>query len=461
MIEMQDPKPKNVAGLVKSRLTAGVLSRYLTKPQVTLTAIVIAIALGLSRFSVVEGLRPIGEIYLALLQMSVLPFLMAAIPLAMRSAFAQGNAGRLLVSVLSWLVLFTCVVAALGIITPLVVFGLFPIGSGTVTAVGGLVGETSRHIDIEFAMDVTRAASALNGDTHNWIVDFFPSNIFAALSGNQITSVLVFIIIFGIGMAVVERRTGSSLFSELTHLHDVCLLNFEWLNLFVPFGIIALIAPQIARLGSGVLFILAQFLALFAAMSIVVIGASILLTARAIGEPASRAFTAMMKPLTLVAATRNAIACTPLAVDVMTNELKVSRASCELFIPLGFAILRIGYVLHFVASTIFLGALVGRSFSMSEMLLIGVLSTIASFGTIGLNGPAGLASFAAVLRPFALSYELALPILLVVDPIIGMLRAAVTVGVSCAVAALAGGRQKGDDVFLDPTHPASDVRDQI
>jgi Na+/H+-dicarboxylate symporter len=116
------------------------------------------------------------------------------------------------------------------------------------------------------------------------------------------------------------------------------------------------------------------------------------MTARGIGKPASKAFTAMMKPLTLVAATRNAIACTPLAVDVMTNELKVSRASCELFIPLGFAILRISFVLHFVAATIFLGALVGRSFSISEMLLIGVLSAIASFGTIGLNGPAGLAS---------------------------------------------------------------------
>jgi proton glutamate symport protein len=433
---------------VKSKLTTDTLSRYLTKPQVTLSAIAIAIALGLSRFSLVESLRPIGDIYLSLLQMSVLPFLMAAIPLAMRSAFAQGNAGRLLAGVLAWLALFTCVIAMLGIITPLVAFALRPISSTTVAAVGGLVGETSRQIDIEFPMDVATASAATNGGT-NWLVDFFPSNIFAALSSNQITSVLVFILIFGVGMAVVERRTGNSLSFELTHLHDVCLLIFEWLNLFVPFGIIALIAPQIAKLGSGVLLILAQFLILFAAMSVLVIGASIWLAARAIGAPVSRAFVAMMKPLTLVAATRNAIACTPLAVDVMTNELKVSRASCELFVPLGFAILRIGYVMHFAAATIFLGALVGRSFSISEMLLIGVLSAVASFGTIGLNGPAGLASFAAVLRPFALSYELALPILLVVDPIIGMLRAAVTVAVTCAVAALAGGRQRGSDVFLD------------
>jgi hypothetical protein len=41
-----------------------------------------------------------------------------------------------------------------------------------------------------------------------------------------------------------------------------------------------------------------------------------------------------------------------------------------------------------------------------------------------------------------------------VDPIVGMLRAAVTVAVTCAIAALAGGRQQTDDVLLDPSAAA-------
>ena len=134
----------------------------------------------------------------------------------------------------------------------------------------------------------------------------------------------------------------------------------------------------------------------------------------------------------------------------MTKDLHASRAGCELFIPLGFTIFRFGYILHFAATTIFIGALLSRDFSMSEMLLIGVLSTLASYGTIGLNGPAGLAALAAVLRPFALSFELALPILIIVDPIIGMLRASVTVAVTCAIAALSCGRQQGEDILLAP-----------
>jgi Na+/H+-dicarboxylate symporter len=70
--------------------------------------------------------------------------------------------------------------------------------------------------------------------------------------------VLVFAAIFGISMAVCERRSGRSLFGALQGLHDACLLIFQWLNYFVPIGIIALIAPQIAPLGPRVYVVLAH-----------------------------------------------------------------------------------------------------------------------------------------------------------------------------------------------------------
>jgi proton glutamate symport protein len=443
------PRTPKGPGSRKFKLSGA--SRYLNKPQVTLAAVAIAIALGLSRLPMVETLRPIGETYLALLQMSVLPFLLAAIPLAIRSAIGQGAARRILIGFAIWLFVFTALIAAIGILVSVLVFGLYPIGAHTIASVGGLVGDASGQVDIEYIMDLATASSATEQLIRtNGLAELVPANIFAALSGNQITGVLVFTGIFGVSMAVTERRTGNSFFSELKHLHDVCLLIFEWLNLFVPVAIVALIAPQIAQLGSDVLLVLAQFLLLFAACSFLLIGVSIVLIAWAVKAPLGRTFSEMMKPLTLVAATRNSIACIPLGIEVMTKDLHASRAGCELFIPLGFTIFRFGYILHFAATTIFIGALLSRDFSMSEMLLIGVLSTLASFGTIGLNGPAGLAALAAVLRPFALSFELALPILIIVDPIIGMLRASVTVAVTCAIAALSCGRQQGEDILLAP-----------
>ena len=45
---------------------------------------------------------------------------------------------------------------------------------------------------------------------------------------------------------------------------------------------------------------------------------------------------------------------------------------------------------------------------------------------------------AAVLRPFGLSYELALPLMIVVDPIVSMIRAMLNVALNCQIPALAG-----------------------
>ena len=63
-----------------------------------------------------------------------------------------------------------------------------------------------------------------------------------------------------------------------------------------------------------------------------------------------------------------------------------------------------------------------------------LLSTAASFVTLGVTG------LAAVLRPFGLSYELAVPLMIIIDPIANMLRVMVNVAVNCTIPALAGGR---------------------
>jgi len=48
---------------------------------------------------------------------------------------------------------------------------------------------------------------------------------------------------------------------------------------------------------------------------------------------------------------------------------------------------------------------------------------------------------AAVLRPFGLSYELALPLMVILDPIASMVRAMVNVALNSQIAALAGARE--------------------
>ncbi len=44
-----------------------------------------------------------------------------------------------------------------------------------------------------------------------------------------------------------------------------------------------------------------------------------------------------------------------------------------------------------------------------------------------------------MLRPFGLPYELAFPLLVIIDPLVRMVRIMLNVAVNCMIAALAGG----------------------
>jgi Na+/H+-dicarboxylate symporter len=414
--------------------------RFLNRPAATMAAIAVAVALGLSGLSVARALRPIGDLYVALLQMCVLPFLLAAIPLAVRSAITGAAGSRTVGSLIVSVVGAIGVVGLIGALIPVIAFHFAPFDPSSIAAIGALVGGVSGNVDLEFALDAGNAApDALAGES-GWVA-MIPSNIFAALSSNDTLRVLVFGAIFGAVMVAHERRSGKSFFSGLQQLHDLCLLLFDWLNLLAPIGIIALIAPQIAAFGSDVFVVLARFSYAFAAVSVVVLGLSVILTSIALRLSFAETLARLFRPIMLGAATRNTLACIPSAMETMTNELRVSRETCELYIPLGFATLRFGTMLYFAAATIFIGALVGRSFGPMDLLNVAIFSFIGSFGTLGLSGAAALVPLAAVLRPFGLSYELAFPLLIIVDPIAHMIRIMLNVAVNCLIPALAVGRQ--------------------
>jgi Na+/H+-dicarboxylate symporter len=295
------------------------------------------------------------------------------------------------------------------------------------------------RVDVEFALDLSRATTtADSGDIG--MMALIPTNIFASLAGNDSMKVLVFAVIFGIGMVATERRSGNSVFSALRHIQDVCIQIFDWFNLLVPIGIVALIAPQVARIGPDVYAVLAAFAYAFFATNLLILLAAITLMAFALRTKPTAIFSGMLAPMMLGAATRNTLVCIPLAIETMTEKFKVARQPCDLYIPVGFATLRFGTIVYFSIATLFMGMLLGRSFGIVDMALIAALSVVASFATLGVTGLAALAPLASVLRPFGLSYELAVPLMIIIDPIANMLRVMINVVVNCLIPALATGR---------------------
>lgn len=420
-------------------------ARSVNRPGITIAATLIALLLGALRLPFLEYMRPVGDFYIALLKICVLPFLLATIPLAVRSAMVSGSAPGAVRSLLGWVLVSLLGVALVSAFVSTLFFIFSPPDERLMTGIGALLGRSGNGIDIEFAIDARHAPDVRN-TADSGIFALIPTNIFASLASNDSVRVLVFAALFGIAMVLTERDSGHSTFGALRHIQAVCSLIFEWFNLLVPIGIVALVAPQIALLGPDALNVLALFAYAFLSTSALLLTAAVLLCALALRSSPFRVFGALLKPVMLGASTRNSLICIPLALETLKDDLKVKSEPCDLYVPIGFATMRFGTILYFIIATLFTGVLVGRHFSMVDLGFAGILAIGASFATLGVAGIAALAPLAIVLRPFGLSYEVALPLMLVIDPIAEMARTMLNVTINCMIPALAGRTATGHEM---------------
>lgn len=422
------------------RFSLSNVSKAINRPSITIAAVLIGIGLGLMRYPFLRYLQPIGEFYLALLQMCVLPFLLATIPLAVRSALTSGMGGRVIGRLLIWLAVTLLAVSLIAILVSKVIFGLMPLDQDITNRIGTLLGATTDRMDVELALN-PQLATGTTTARETGLLALVPTNIFSALTSNDILLVVVFAVIFGIGMVLTERQSEVSVFSVLRHVQTACIVMFDWFNVIAPIGIVSLIAPQVALLGPDIYAVLAPFIYAYFLTTALLVVVPILVVATVLRLKPRIALEKFLKPLAFAAATRNTLVCVPAALETMKDELRAPPQPCDLYIPIGFAVMRFGHIIHFATAALFLGYLMGRPFSGIDLVLVAIYSIMVSFATIGLSGIAGLAPMAAVLRPFGLSYELALPLMAIVDPIASMGRAMANVALNCQIPVLAAGRR--------------------
>ena len=194
-----------------------------------------------------------------------------------------------------------------------------------ITNIGSLFGRSTDNVDVEFAIDAGQAAE-IKGATDVGIFAVIPTNIFASLSSNDSVRVLVFAVLFGIAMVLTERESGHSIFEALRHIQAVCVLIFDWFSLLVPIGIVALVAPQVARLGPDAFTALTLFAYPLLATSALLLLAAPMLCAFALPRVPRQRIWRLAEARDARASTRNSLICVPLALETLKNDLKVKKS---------------------------------------------------------------------------------------------------------------------------------------
>jgi Na+/H+-dicarboxylate symporter len=134
------------------------------------------------------------------------------------SAFSHGQriGRRTLRSLVIWITIAMAAVALVTVVVTSAIFHYSSVDEQMIAKIGALVGQSADGIDVEFAINPSHDLQS-TGSGESGIFSVIPTNIFAALSSNDSVRVLIFALIFGIGMVRTERQSGHSIFGALRH----------------------------------------------------------------------------------------------------------------------------------------------------------------------------------------------------------------------------------------------------
>jgi Na+/H+-dicarboxylate symporter len=376
----------------------------------------------------------IGDIYVDLLKMIALPFMVSAVIFSLQRLFREGGSATLLKRVGVVFVAFFVATAILGAITMLIFKPGADLSAEEMQTFGQIVGSDLSSSDTVMALNGVDEPEKKVSFVQV-LVSMVPSNIFSALATGDALKTLVFAMLFGFAVGRVPSRVSDGLTQTLETIYNACQVLMRWLNYPLPIILFCMSAAQMAKTGVGPLQAMAQFVLAFAVASLLVLAIAAVIIWKRSNATFTETLSALEAPFALALATRSSPTCMPSMIESLADKLGFARTRVELVVPLGISLLRIGPVVYYVAATIFIAQLYGKTLGPSEIAVVLSASILAGFASAGMTGLLTVSLIGLTCSYLGLPFEAAFILFVAVDPICDMLRTLVNViGNSAAVA---------------------------
>jgi Na+/H+-dicarboxylate symporter len=413
------------------------IQQFILKPWVIIACLVLGFSLGLTQPAIGLQLGVVGDIYVDLLKMIVLPFMVSAIVFSLQRLFQEGGASRIAGRVVLAFAGFSIVAAVIGVLTLSVAQPGANLSETTLTTFGRIVGNDLSSTDTAMNLYGADMTESKGKSLEEVVLSLIPSNIFEALAKGETLKALIFSLLFGMALGHVPNRIAGGLSQTLETVYQTCQTLTRWLNFPLPIVLVCMSASQIAKSGVEPLLAMANFVLAFGAASLIFLALAVLVIWKRSNASLSETLDSLREPFALAIATRSSVTCMPAMIESLVQRLSFAKAKVELLVPLSVSMLRVGPILYYACATLFIAQLYGRSLSAQELGLLLLASVLAGFASAGMTGLVTLSLTSMACGYLGLPFEAAFILFLAVDPICDILRTLVLViGNTAAVAAI-------------------------
>ncbi|MFS0603574.1 cation:dicarboxylate symporter family transporter [Peribacillus frigoritolerans] len=397
------------------------------------TQIFVALVLGIVVGALFHGnetvmaiLVPIGDIFIHLIKMIVIPIVMAALVVSIAGVGDIKKLGKLGGKTLLYFEIVTTIAIVIGLLAA----NLFHPGSGLDTS-------NLEKSDISKYEETTNTAGSSGfGETISHIV---PSNVFESMAQADLLPIIFFSVLFGLGVAAIGEK-GKPILGFFEGVLEVMFWVTNLVMKFAPFGVFALIGVTVAKFGIATLIPLGNLVIAVYVTMIFFVFAILGIIAKMSGTSIFVIVKVLKDELILAFTTASSESVLPRLMDKM-EKFGCPKSITSFVIPTGYTFNLDGSSIYQALASLFVAQMYGIDLSITEQITLLLVLMLTSKGMAGVPG----ASFVVVLTTLG---SMGLPVegvafIAGIDRILDMGRSAVNV-IGNSLAAIVMSKWEGE-----------------
>lgn len=376
-----------------------------------------------------SNIKFVGDIFLRLIQMSVVLLVMSSVAAAVGGGDGQ-DVGKMGFHTFKWIILFTTISAGLGVALSLIIKP----GVGITLPGAEAIAETE-------------AISASLSDT---LLGFVPTNIIGSMADGSMVPCIVFALFFGVAMGAYTKESGNRNMVDFVKGINTIITNIIKMVMNVaPIGIFCLLANVAGTTGFKVIIPMMKFLGLLLIGDLIQFLLFGPLTASLCKVNPAKMPKKFAKMSIMALTTTSGAICLPTKMEDEVTKFGISRKVADFTGPITMSMNSCGAAQCYVAAIFFMAQSTGITLSPYQMGMAILLSCLMCMGTISVPGGSVIV-YTFLASSIGLPLE-SIAVLIGIDWFAGMFRTLMNVDVDVMIGMLVAGKlgELDRDVYND------------
>ncbi|ASR47510.1 cation:dicarboxylase symporter family transporter [Paenibacillus kribbensis] len=379
--------------------------------------ILIGLALGIAVGAIFYGnplvtdiLTPIGDVFIRLIKMIVLPIVISSLVVGIAGSGDMKKLGKIGFKTILYFEIITTVAIVIGLFAG----NFFKPGLGI---------DMSHLAKTDIHQYVNTAENASHHSLADTFVNIVPTNIVQAMGNGDLLAIIFFSVLFGVGISVIGEK-GKPVIHFLEAVSEAMFWMTNQIMKLAPLGVFALIGVTVAKFGISSLIPLGKLVIILYLSMFVFVLVVLGIVAKMCGTSIVKILKLLKDEIILAFSTASSEAVLPKLMLKM-EQFGCPKSIVSFVVPTGYTFNLAGSALYQSLATLFIVQMYGINLPIWSQISIVVVLMLTSKGMAGVSG-ASLVVLLATVNSVGLPVE-GVALIAGIDRILDMARTVVNV----------------------------------